>query len=151
MVQPSIRCPPARRASAEIAAWLRTHEITIYHSTPTVYRYVVSTLGGTAAFPKLRLVVLGGEAVYKRDVELYKQYFSPECLFVNGLGPTESTVSLQYFINKQTEILRNAVPVGYPVEGTEVCLLDEAGEPTEITGEIAHQKPPHGAGLLAKA
>ena len=132
---------PREESFAEIAAWLRTHEITIYHSTPTVYRYAVSTLGGTAVFPKLRLVVLGGEAVYKRDVELYKQYFSPECLFVNGLGPTESTVSLQYFINKHTEILRNAVSVGYPVEGTEVCLLDEAGEPTEITGEIAFRSP----------
>jgi amino acid adenylation domain-containing protein len=132
---------PREKGFADVAAWLCTHEITIYHSTPTVYRYVVSTLGGTSAFPKLRLVVLGGEAVYKRDVELYKQYFSPECLLVNGLGPTESTVSLQYFIDKQTEILRNAVPVGYPVEETEVCLLDEAGEPTEITGEIALRSP----------
>jgi amino acid adenylation domain-containing protein len=121
----------------QISAWLRTHEITIYHSTPTVYRYFVSALNGTEGFPKLRLVVLGGEAVYKRDVELYKHYFAPECLLVNGMGPTESTVSLQYFINKQSEILRNAVPVGYPVDGTEVLLLDEAGEPTEITGEIA--------------
>jgi amino acid adenylation domain-containing protein len=125
----------------EISTWLRTHEITIYHSTPTVYRYVVSTLNGTAGFPQLRLIVLGGEAVYKRDVELYKQYFSPECLFINGLGPTESTVSLQYCIDQQTEIRRNAVPVGYPVERTEVCLLDEVGQPTEITGEIALRSP----------
>ncbi|MFE1744077.1 amino acid adenylation domain-containing protein [Coleofasciculus sp. H7-2] len=119
---------------------LRQQEITIYHSTPTVYRYFLATLPAPpeeSALPKVRLVVLGGEEVVKQDVALYQKYFSQNCIFVNGLGPTESTVTLQYFINKETADPGNLVPVGYPVEDTEILLLDRAGNNAEIYGEIA--------------
>jgi amino acid adenylation domain-containing protein len=115
-------------------------EITVYHSTPTVYRYLLNELevaDKKSEFPKIRLVVLGGEKVNRADVELYQQNFSADCLFVNGFGPTEATVSLQNFIDKQTEIIGDSVPVGFPVADTEVLLLNKAGKPAEISGEIA--------------
>ena len=111
--------------------------ITIYHSTPTVYRYLMSTLAGGEDLSRVRLVVLGGEAVHKEEVDRFKKIFSTHSIFVNGLGPTESTVALQYFIDYKTEIAGNIVPVGYPVEDTEVLLLNEAGQDAEVYGEIA--------------
>lgn len=118
--------------------------ITIYHSTPTVYRYFVNEVwsapaqqSGDGTLDSLRLVVLGGEQVTRTDVEIYRQKFSDKCLFVNGLGPTESTVSLQFFIDKDTSIWGERVPVGHPVDHTEVLLLDRAGKPTDVHGEIA--------------
>lgn len=130
--------------------------ITIYHSTPTVYRYFVSEMQGRnstvregaknrksgCALPDdrgsaVRLVVLGGEEVTPSDVELYRENFADDCLLVNGLGPTESTVSLQYFIDKKTAISGERVPVGYPVDDTEVFLISRAGKRTEMYGEIA--------------
>ncbi|MBW4630463.1 MAG: amino acid adenylation domain-containing protein [Iphinoe sp. HA4291-MV1] len=124
-----------------LSQWLRQHHITIYHSTPTLYRHFVSTLSGDEQLTNIRLVVLGGEEVVKTDVDLYKEHFSDECIFINVLGQTESSVTFQYFINKQTEITRNTVPVGYPVEETEIFLLNEAGEKTDIYGEIAIRSP----------
>lgn len=121
---------------AGLSEWLIDQKITIYHSTPTVYRYFISSLEGTGNFPRLRLVVLGGEETKRKDVELYKRHFSDECLLVNGLGPTEATVSLQYFIDKQTKVLGQGIPVGYPVDDTEVSLLDSTGKPSQIRGEI---------------
>ena len=111
--------------------------ITIYHSTPTVYRHFISTLTANDRFPKLRLIVMGGEEVYQADFAAYQQYFSNHCLFVNGLGPSESTVTLQCFLNKQSSNPQPTVPVGYPVEKTEIILLNEKGEETELYGEIA--------------
>ena len=125
----------------KVSQFLIRHGITIYHSTPTVYRYFVSTLTGEQEFPQIRLIVLGGEEVFRKDIELFKKHFSPECILINGLGPTESTVSLQYFINKSMEVTRNAVPVGYPVEDTEILLLNEAGEENTVYGEIAIRSP----------
>jgi amino acid adenylation domain-containing protein len=110
--------------------------ITIYHSTPTVYRYLMSSLTGSEDLSHVRFVVLGGEKVHKEDVDRFKKVFSPHSILVNGLGPTESTVTLQYFINHKTEITGNIVPVGYPVEDTQVLLLNEAGEHAEVYGEI---------------
>ena len=126
---------------AYLSDLLTEEAITIYHSTPTVYRYYVKTLSELSEFPQLRLLVLGGEEVNRRDVELYKKHFSDECLLVNGFGPTEATVSLQYFIDKQTEISGHSVPIGYPVDDTEVLLLDPAGKPADICGEIAIKCP----------
>jgi amino acid adenylation domain-containing protein len=123
---------------------LSEQRITVYHSTPTVYRYFVSELWSApaerrrgGALDYLRLMVLGGEEVTRDDVERFKQNFSDDCLLVNGLGPTESTVSLQYFIDKHTAISGQRVPVGYPVADTEVLLLNRAGKRAEMYGEIA--------------
>jgi amino acid adenylation domain-containing protein len=125
---------------ANLPEQLVAEEITIYHSTPTVYRYFISELNEAnrkLEFPSLRLVVLGGEKVSRADVESYQEYFDERCLFVNGLGPTEATVSLQNFINKHTELSGDSVPVGFAVDDTEVLLLNKAGKPAEVCGEIA--------------
>jgi len=111
--------------------------VTVYHSTPTVYRYLTGYVTDEEQLGKIRLVVLGGEEASKRDVESFKKNFSSECVFINGLGPTESTVSFQYFINKDTKLMGNRVPVGYPADGVEILLLDDAGNETEVYGEIA--------------
>ncbi|HEU4597299.1 MAG TPA: amino acid adenylation domain-containing protein, partial [Pyrinomonadaceae bacterium] len=109
-------------------------EITIFHSTPTVYRLFVGALRRRLA--SVRLVVLGGEAVVRSDAEAFRRHFEPGCLFVNGLGPTESTVTLQHFLDHATPLTRFAVPVGRPVGGTEVLLFDEDDTPAELYGEI---------------
>ncbi|MEN8220081.1 MAG: amino acid adenylation domain-containing protein, partial [Pseudomonadota bacterium] len=124
-----------------LSAWLTEQKITIYHSTPTVYRHWLKTLTGEDNFSSIRLVVLGGEPVYKTDIEGYKKHFSNRCLFVNGFGSTESTFSLQYFLDKQTQISRDEVPVGYPLKETEILLLDDTGVETDIYGEIAIKSP----------
>lgn len=116
---------------------INEQEVTIYHSTPTVYRYWLQSVESTSRFPSVRYIVLGGEEVVRSDVELYKQYFNQNCLFVNGYGPSESTLALQYFINSTTELRKNKVPIGYPVKNTEIILLDDKGHVTDVQGEIA--------------
>src|SRR6266403_1303557 len=111
-------------------------------TTPTVYRYFVNQVAQPLTeFPNLRLVVLGGEKVTRTDVELYQEHFSDDCLFVNGLGPTEATVVLQNFIDKQTRISGDNIPVGFPVADTEVLLLNKDGKASEVFGEIAIKSP----------
>ncbi len=117
--------------------WLQEEGITIYHSTPTVYRFLMDTLEENEVLSNIRLVVSGGEAVFRSDFELYCRHFPDHCLFVNGFGPTESTLCLQYFLNKKSAVPRHSVPIGYPVEGTEVLLLNEQGKLSDVFGEIA--------------
>lgn len=121
----------------ELATWIAREEITLYHSTPTLYRHLCSTLTEEQRFPKLRLVVMGGEKVIPHDVELFQKHFDANCTFVNGYGPTESTVTLQYYADTQTPAARHNIPVGYPAEETEVLLLDARGQPGQVYGEIA--------------
>ncbi|MFC1714055.1 AMP-binding protein [Candidatus Poribacteria bacterium] len=122
-----------------MADWLIHEEITIYYSVPTTFRHFIDTLTGAEEFPRLRIVSLGGEPVYRRDLELYKEHFSPDCLFLNGMGTTETGSFRRYFADKNTRIGDSNVPIGYPVAGREVLLLDENGEKLGFnqTGEIA--------------
>jgi amino acid adenylation domain-containing protein len=108
--------------------------VTIFHSTPTLYRNLVGA-AGSQVFPTIRLVVLGGEEVHKSDVDSFKKHF-PEALFVNLAGQTESSINLLYFVDKHTPLSRASVPMGYPVADTEILLLDGEGGPTELLGEI---------------
>jgi amino acid adenylation domain-containing protein len=110
----------------ELPRWLSAEGITIYQSVPTLFRQWAQALTGSIRFPKLRVIHLGGEPVTIHDVELYKKYMSEDCVLVHNLGSTEVPTFRQYFINKETPIMGNVVPVGYPVEEKEVILLDES-------------------------
>ncbi|ARO86883.1 non-ribosomal peptide synthetase [Nitrosospira lacus] len=127
-------------------------EITVFHCAPTLFRHLIHALPGAllpnsapgiAHLEKIRLVALGGEAVYRRDVDLFRAHFSPDCLLVNGFGLTESTMALQYFIDGGITLMRDAVPIGYPVDGVELLLLGDTGEPVDVycPGEIVLRGP----------
>jgi len=129
--------------------WLQEHEITVWHSTPTVFR--VSTSGWTHRAPSsVRLVVLGGEEAVPEDVALLGKHFDSDCLLVNGFGPTESTVTLQYFANAKSKVSGVRLPIGFPVEATHVILLDEHGKATDQVGEIAISSPHVALGYLKR-
>jgi amino acid adenylation domain-containing protein len=121
-----------------LGQWLIQERITIYHSSTTLFRHFASELDNDAIFPDLRIVNVGGEAVNWKDVELYKKRFSAKCVLVNELSCSEASTFAQFFMNKDTEIAMT-VPVGYPVKGKDVLILDENGQSLsrgEI-GEIA--------------
>jgi amino acid adenylation domain-containing protein len=128
-----------RDGLAQVADLLIEQEITIYNSVPTVFRYFADTLTGEEEFPNLRLIIMMGEPVYRRDVELYKKHFPPGCIFVNRLGSTETGSIRWYFVDRETQITGSNVPVGHLVEGNEILLLDEAGNRADFdeVGEIA--------------
>jgi acyl-coenzyme A synthetase/AMP-(fatty) acid ligase/acyl carrier protein len=124
---------------ANLADWLIQHDITIYRSVATVFRHFVGTLHRGEKFPHLRLINLVGEQVYKRDVELFKEHFSPHCVLVNGLGTSETGTVRQYIIDKATAVTDTIVPVGYALQDMEVLLLDDDGNEVGFNrpGEIA--------------
>jgi len=124
---------------AQLANWLSQEQITFYDSVPSTFRRFVATLSETVKFPCLRLIALGGEPVYKRDVELYKKHFSDDCLLCVRLAGTETRVICSYFIDKTTPVETSTVPVGYAAEGKEIFLLDANGEEVAVNemGEIA--------------
>ena len=125
--------------SGDHSNWLFQEEITVYSSVPSVFRNFVNGLRGDETFPKLRLIRLTGEAVYRTDVEMYRKHFSRNCILVNRLSSTEAPAFRQYFIDGMTTITDDVVPVGYAVDGNDVFLIGHDGEEAGINevGEIA--------------
>src|SRR5690606_35534957 len=117
------------------------HGITVLHSTPTVFRHLAGQLTGTEDLSRVRLVVLGGEAATRHDLELFRRHFGSGARLINGYGPTECTLALQHVFDRTSEPTRTTtggLPIGRAVEGVRVLLLDQVGEPVETyaAGEI---------------
>ena len=123
---------------ANVADWLIQEEITVLNWGPTSFRCFVNFLSVEKQFPRLRLLNLGGETVLRKDVELYKKHFAPECIFANRLGATETGFFRLHLIDKETPITGSLVPVGYAVDDMEVRLVNEDGQEVEVNqvGEI---------------
>ncbi|MEP0264564.1 amino acid adenylation domain-containing protein [Dokdonia sp.] len=139
-------CPFDMRSKGSIKAlkdWLISSKITIYHSIPSLFRSIYETFDKNEQniLPHIRFIVMGGEETIMADVLAYKKYFSDTCFFVNGLGPTESTVTLQKFIDKKTTLSSSKVSVGHSVHETEVLLLNELEKEVAVyeVGEIVYK------------
>jgi len=116
---------------AGLGTLLEKEKITIWHSTPTLYRYFTGVLTGEDHFPGIRWVLLGGESLRAHDLELYKTYFTNAGL-VNVYGQTECTVSSFCVIGPQDTF--DDVTLGEPLEETKIFLMDEEGEMVEEMG-----------------
>jgi amino acid adenylation domain-containing protein len=124
---------------ANLGNWTIGEGVTIYISGASVFRSFVSTLTAEQQFPSLRVVRVGNEPVRQADVELYKKYFSSDCIFVNWFALTETGNVACYFMDKQTKTTDDIIPIGYPCDDAEILLLDVNGQELGFnqTGEIA--------------
>ncbi|WP_245646948.1 amino acid adenylation domain-containing protein [Microtetraspora niveoalba] len=146
-------------APGELVRRLADDEVTVYHSTPTLYRYVLDALGPDGRLPSVRAVLLGGERVTRADALAGRGRFSGACLFVNGYGATEATfVAHHHTAFDAVDVVDSPdagdggagplVPIGRPLPGYDVVLLDprgaEAGGDADAglrEGEIAIRGP----------
>ncbi|GAB4051123.1 non-ribosomal peptide synthetase [Catellatospora paridis] len=119
-----------------LAQTIARHAVTVYHSTPTVYRYLIAGLGAGGRLPSVRAVLLGGEEVTRHDVELCRRHFAAGAVFVNGYGTTEISFAAQHHLGPGAALEHAVVPIGHPLPGIDVVLVDAAGRPACLTGEV---------------
>ncbi|MCW5982829.1 MAG: non-ribosomal peptide synthetase [Bryobacteraceae bacterium] len=127
---------PRLETPAGLARWVNENRLTMWHSTPALFRHLCDS---GEEFPSLRVVRLEGDKASRADVERFRRHCSRECLLVNGLGTTETGIVRQYFIGRETPVEDGAPPIGYAVEDMDVTVLDDDGRELEpgAAGEIA--------------
>jgi len=77
--------------------------------------------------PDLRVVRLSSEAARRSDFELFRGHFPKHCILVNALSSSETGVTRKYFISHDSQISAESVPLGYPLEGMDISLIDDHG------------------------
>jgi amino acid adenylation domain-containing protein len=120
----------------ELATRLAGHGVTIYHSTPSVYRSLMRSTRPAAAFSAVRAIVLGGEQLTRRDVEDFARCCPDGCVLVNGYGLTEVSFAVQERLTGIETVHGDVVPIGRPLPGVDVVLVDDHGRESASYGEM---------------
>lgn len=118
--------------------WLRREKITFLQCVPSLFRRLAPAVPPGATFPHLRLIVLGGELGTRGDAELFRRHFGGHTALGINYGLTEVTPVRQYIMRRDDVFTGLYLPVGYPVPGMDVRVVDDDGReppPGEI-GEI---------------
>lgn len=108
--------------------WMIFNKITVYHSVASYFRYVAGSLEASSlSLDHLRLVILGGERVLKTDVDLFFANFNNSCRLYTALGSTETGTVCHFPFEELASLEQAIVPIGYPVKGVTLEILDENG------------------------
>ena len=124
--------PGSHRDPAALAEALVDGRIAHVDMVPSLLRAfldLVARRRAPRAYPALRRVVTGGEAV-SFDLELRYSLLMEAPLY-NFYGPTETTVDVSWW-RCQRRSSRPVVPIGRPVPGTRLRLLDGDGRPVPV-------------------
>ncbi|SDL05752.1 amino acid adenylation domain-containing protein [Nonomuraea maritima] len=122
---------------SHLAEVLAERGVTVYHSTPTVYRYLLDSLSPEDVLAGVRVVLLGGEEVVHADLDRFRRHFTDDCVFVNGYGATEISFAVQNHLTSADlaaarGIGTAVVPIGFPLDGAEIVLDGSDGSEGEI-------------------
>ncbi|OJW06131.1 MAG: hypothetical protein BGO49_10235 [Planctomycetales bacterium 71-10] len=117
-----------------LLSWLARHQISVCCLIPTAFRALVRAAGGSsdlrAAIASLRLIMVSGEALRAETVREWQHLAGEVPALMNLYGPTESTViKLYYPIQYPFRDPGDIVPLGWPIPGTRVEILDEDQTP----------------------
>ncbi len=105
------------RSGVDLGPWLIANEVTVVSTVPTLV-----ALWPMAALDRVRLLILGGEAC---PPELAARLVSGGREVWNTYGPTEATV-----VACGARLTSDGpVRIGLPLDGWDLAVVDEAGEP----------------------
>lgn len=125
-------------APSELPDRLRWHGVTVMDLTPAYWRRFLSEFARRPVELPVRLTIVGGEAVRAEDCREALRLM-PGSRLVNAYGLTEATItSCTMELTPAVLPPRGVAPVGRPLPGTRIHVLDDRGRPVPAgaRGEI---------------
>jgi thioesterase domain-containing protein/acyl carrier protein len=122
----------------ELTRWLVEQEITIVYAPTSFFKQWLDAFVTKEQFPHLKLIMVIGQVLHKREVALFKDRFKENTILVNRLGLSESGGLTCYFIDHKVDISSDIVPVGYAIDDKDIFLTDDSGQEVQpgTIGEI---------------
>jgi len=136
------------RDPIKLSHWLNTCRINFMHVTPSLFRAILN--GPVNNFLSLTHVLLAGEELSVQTVERWITRYGDGAQLINLYGPTETTLAKLYHLITHEDVMTGVVPIGKPIRGARVLLLNESGLPcsTNEIGEIYIRTPYLSLGYL---
>jgi amino acid adenylation domain-containing protein len=124
---------PQGVGAREILNVIRAEAITILFAFPALLRPVVAASTEPAG-SALRLVRVGGDTTLWSDIDLLRNWLAPQAKIQLIYAATEAPM-LQWFVDNSCRRGDARIPIGYPLGGNRLALVDEHGHTTP-RGEV---------------
>src|SRR6185295_169162 len=132
---------PQRAGAREIVHVIRAEGITILFAFPALLRSVIPH-DGERAGDALRLVRIGGDTTLWSDIDLLRGWLEPETAIQLIYAATEAPI-MQWFVDVFCRTDNPRMPIGCPLPGNRLALIDEHGRntPPGEVGELIVASP----------
>jgi amino acid adenylation domain-containing protein len=124
---------PQLAGAREILNVIRAECITILFGFPALLRPLIAHRGERAG-DTLRLVRIGGDTTLWSDIDLLRAWLRPEAAIQLIYAATEAPM-MQWFVDGSCRAGDARIPIGYPLPGNRLALIDEFGRATP-PGEV---------------
>ncbi|MFI6623185.1 amino acid adenylation domain-containing protein [Streptomyces sp. NPDC050528] len=124
--------PPGPASPQAIRGFLRDEEVTHAWLTSGIFRLIAQY--DAASLGSLRQLLTGGDVVSPDHVRTVLEA-CPGLWVTNGYGPTENTTFTTVHHVTSADEVGDTVPIGRPIAGTGVLVLDRAGRPVAPGGD----------------
>ena len=124
---------PLGVGAREILDAIRTEAITILFAFPALLRSIVPARGERAG-ASLRLVRVGGDTTLWSDIDTLRAWLAPDAAIQSIYAATEAPM-LQWFVDDRCRRDDARIPIGYPLPGNRLALVDADGRATP-PGEV---------------
>ncbi|MFF4599723.1 amino acid adenylation domain-containing protein [Amycolatopsis sp. NPDC001319] len=131
----AVLAPAGRLDITDIAALINRHGITSLFVTAALFAVIADEIPQSLA--PLEEVWTGGEAVSVDAVRRVREV-CPDLDIINAYGPAENTTFATVHAVTQVSPNQTTVPIGRPVAGTQIYVLDERLRPVPVgvAGEL---------------
>jgi mycobactin peptide synthetase MbtE len=125
----------------KLIGWIEEMQLSLIHCVPSLFRLISKELQQQQkknAFPELRYVLMAGEPLYAKDIQLWRETVGEHVEIVNLYGTSETTLAKTFHrIGAIDGNPSQALHVGKPIDNAAVLILNDgipcaAGEVGEI-------------------
>ncbi|HEX3795196.1 MAG TPA: AMP-binding protein [Acidimicrobiales bacterium] len=132
-----------KRQEIPIGEWLRHAHLQAFAAVPTLLRHALASLESGVVIDGLKFVGVFGETTTWEDVSRLRSHVPTETSIFNIYGQGEAGSIAVMPVTADTPIGQGLLPVGHPLPGRTITIVDEDGRPVPPggRGEIVVEGP----------
>ncbi|MCU0286784.1 MAG: amino acid adenylation domain-containing protein [Acidobacteria bacterium] len=111
--------------AVQLTYYIEQRRISLIHCVTGLFRLIISSGPSPDYFRNLKYILLAGEKTNPSDLIEWYETFGERVQLLNCYGPTETTMSKAFYFIKPGDIRREKIPVGRPLVGARIVILDE--------------------------
>lgn len=126
-------CLPSKKTAEmethDLIDWIDASEVELIHCVPSLFATILSGNLNRELFQGLKHVLMSGEVLHVANVKGWRNIFGDRVQLVNLYGASEATmIQLHHFVSEE-DIERGYIPIGKPIAGVDILILDEDMQP----------------------